>query len=333
MGNYLPDTPGSNPDTTLTLAVHWGHSWTPTPTPNAGPNFSTLFGVAALSGQAWAVGTALNDHYTSQAIVEHWDGAAWSLQSVPALGGKRSLFYGVTAITTTDVWAVGLRQDDAGKFGTLVEHFDGRSWSLVPAVDPAQAGNAFYAVASGGSGDVWAVGQRNDPRVDRPLVEHFDCQRWSVVGNDDRAPSGLLDAVSVQDGRVLAAGQTDDARQAAHPLVAEVRGRTAAYQVLTGVRRSVQQPERNHTRRSGQVWVTGTTFDPNGTYDGAPGGVQQTLIATSDRTGWHRVAAPSPGTADRVLGQVVRSGDDLITVGYFKAPAGRQPLVETRSGS
>jgi hypothetical protein len=334
VGNYIADAPGTNPDATLTLAAHWdGHRWASTPTPNAGPNFSTLFGVASTSGQAWAVGTALGDGYTSQAIVEHWDGSAWSLQTIPTIAGQRSLLYGVTAVSPHDVWAVGLQQDNAGRFATLVEHYDGHSWTLVPAIDPGKAGNAFYAVASGGQDDVWAVGQRNDPTADRALVEHFDGHGWSVVENAAGAPSGLLDAVTVQNGRVLAAGQTDDAIQEAHPLVAEARSGSVAYQVLTGVGGPFSNLNGITLDRNGQEWVTGTTFDPKGTYDGAPGGVQQTLVATSDRSGWHAVAAPSPGTADRVLGQVVPSGDDLITVGYLKEPNARQPLVEIGHGS
>ncbi|HYS34854.1 MAG TPA: alkaline phosphatase family protein, partial [Pseudonocardiaceae bacterium] len=53
VGNFLPDTPSSNPDATLSTAAHFdGTRWTSTPTPNTGPNFNTLFGVAAVPGRA-----------------------------------------------------------------------------------------------------------------------------------------------------------------------------------------------------------------------------------------------------------------------------------------
>ena len=53
VGNFLPDTASSNQDATLTLAAHFdGKTWSAVPTPNAGPNFNTLFGVAAAGGQA-----------------------------------------------------------------------------------------------------------------------------------------------------------------------------------------------------------------------------------------------------------------------------------------
>lgn len=43
--------------------------------------------------------------------------------------------------------------------------------------------------------------------------------------------------------------------------------------------------------RHGSLWITDTTFDSNGTSDGQPGGVQQTLIATDAGGSWQWVDA------------------------------------------
>src|SRR5262249_328558 len=44
--NFLPHTASSNQDANLTPAAHLdGKTWSAVPTPNAGPNFNTLFGV------------------------------------------------------------------------------------------------------------------------------------------------------------------------------------------------------------------------------------------------------------------------------------------------
>lgn len=64
VGNFLPDTRSSNQDATLATAARFnGSRWVHTPVPDAGPNFNTLFGVAATSHKAWAVGVALNRSY------------------------------------------------------------------------------------------------------------------------------------------------------------------------------------------------------------------------------------------------------------------------------
>ncbi len=332
VGNFLPDTKSSNPDATLSLAAHYdGTRWTSTPTPNTGPNFTTLFGIAATEGQAWAVGDALDSRYAARSVVEHWNGRHWSLVHTPALPSQSDMLFSTAASSPRNVWAVGQQQNRSGRFATLVEHFDGRHWTVVPAPNPGRSGNSLYAVASAGR-DVWAVGQQSSPSGDGPLIEHFDGRRWTVIdAAPDRSDNGLLDAVTIRDGEVWTAGQTDNAARTARPLIEHVSTRhTDAITVQIG---SVGFSNLNGIAvdPTGTIWASGTVFDPAGTYDGSPGGVQQTLILRRDPSGWHRVNVPSPGSADRVLGGMVSVGSKLITVGYFKAPGGRQPLIETHS--
>ena len=78
VGNFLPDAKGANPDATLATAAHYdGARWTQTPVPHAGPNFNTLFGVAATGRRAWAVGVALGRHYFAHSLIDTWNGSAW----------------------------------------------------------------------------------------------------------------------------------------------------------------------------------------------------------------------------------------------------------------
>ncbi len=79
----------------------------------------------------------------------------------------------------------------------------------------------------------------------------------------------------------------------------------------------------------GTDWVSGTAFDPHGAYDGTPGRVQQTLILRHARGRWRRVAAPRPRYRRPRPWRHGRGTNELITVGYFNASHGRQPLIET----
>ena len=331
VGNYLPDTPGSNPDATLSLAAHYdGHRWTATPTPNAGANFTNLFGVAAVAGQAWAVGDILSASDSARSLIEHWDGSRWHLVTTPRLHGQRDMLFGAAAASAHDVWAVGQRQNTAGKFSTLIEHFDGRRWTVLPAPNPGASGNSLYAVSAASAHDVWAVGQQNSPAGDRPLVEHYNGRRWSTVRTSHQpGTNGLLDAVTAAHGRVWAAGQTDDAALTGRPLVAHLTHGRFALDTLHDVGGAFSNLNGIAIDAHGSVWASGTAFDPTGTYDGTAGGVQQTLILRHNHSGWQRIAAPSPGTADRVLGAMIAVQHQLVTVGYFKAPHGRQALIET----
>jgi hypothetical protein len=307
VGNYLPDTPASNQDATLSLAAHFdGAHWTWTPTPNVGPNYNTLFGVAAVPGQAWAVGVAQDSTFHVHALVEAWNGSAWQVAATPRLNTRRDLLFSAAATATGDVWAVGEQQDLSGRFATLAEHFDGHTWSVVPTPNPGTSGNHLDAVAADGPDDVWAVGQRNDATTDAPLVEHWDGRQWNVV---PVATSGgaVLDAVTIRGGEVWAVGQTDNPTDQARPLVVHVHNGHTESSVLADTGSSFSNMT-GVVATDRTLWAVGTFFD-------ATSGNQDTLVLRNDGAGWHTVPAPSPGTGDAILGAVAASGDDVWAVG------------------
>lgn len=103
-GNFLPDTKFSNPDATLATAAHFnGSRWAHTPVPDSGPNYNTLFGLAATHGKAWAVGVSLNRSYQARCLVEAWDGAAWHIAATPRLGTGLDILYSATAVSARNV--------------------------------------------------------------------------------------------------------------------------------------------------------------------------------------------------------------------------------------
>ncbi|MFL5734773.1 MAG: hypothetical protein ACJ78Q_16575, partial [Chloroflexia bacterium] len=70
--------------------------------------------------------------------------------------------YSVSAVSSTDVWAVGYYNTTVSSLRysqTLVEHWNGVQWSVVPSqnVNPIQ-NNHLYDVSALASNDIWAVG-------------------------------------------------------------------------------------------------------------------------------------------------------------------------------
>jgi len=126
------------------ITIHFdGQQWTRVPAPAAG-----LVSVAAISAKnVWAVGTL----ESGGAVIEHWNGRAWKIvPSVPtALGSFPS---GISAISPTDIWAVGC--DQCGDFSNgrpaLVEHWDGTNWTIVttPSETFGVAANAVLSFPS-----------------------------------------------------------------------------------------------------------------------------------------------------------------------------------------
>jgi hypothetical protein len=133
-------------------------------------------------GKAWAVGDYISGKFQQQTLIEHFDGTVWSVVPSPSPGALQNIFYGVTAITDTDVWAVGGFEDANDLWHTLTEHWDGSTWSVVNAVDAGTNGNQFYAVKALATNNVYAIGQQaNAGFPNQALIEHWDGKAWSVV--------------------------------------------------------------------------------------------------------------------------------------------------------
>jgi hypothetical protein len=180
----------------FTLAEHWnGTAWTVFPTPNPGSNSidcaelyqNDLAGVAEVSANdVWAVGqyciSGQNGDASILTLTEHWDGSQWSMIPSPNPSQSSSLF-GVTAVATNNVWAVGQNYSDAnGIPGTLIEHWDGNQWSVVPSPNPSGSTAYLAAVAAVSSTDIWAVGYAGTAKHQLiPLAEHYDGQTWNLV--------------------------------------------------------------------------------------------------------------------------------------------------------
>jgi hypothetical protein len=64
----------------------------------------------------------------------------WTIIPSPNGDGRRSTLNAVAGVSPDDVWAVGLMTPpDSGAPQTLIEHWDGLSWSIVPSPNRAAA--------------------------------------------------------------------------------------------------------------------------------------------------------------------------------------------------
>jgi hypothetical protein len=327
VGNFLPDDPNANQDATLSLAAHYnGSSWSISPTPNAGPNFNTLFGVAAKGGQAWAVGVRQNDNYQDRALVQHWDGTSWQIVTVPQPATARDMLFSVSAQSPSDVWAVGQQQaSEDGPFSTLVEHWDGKTWSVVPAANPGSTGNSFYGVLAQGPGKVWAVGQQNGATgPDQPLIEAWDGKHWTVVPSPSHgtASGALFSLARSTNEHLVAVGQTEDAVAASQPLVETYDGKQWTDAAIPHVPSGFTSLW-SVTNAGAETWAVGTYNDPTSTND-------QTLAIEGLHGNWQIVNGPNPSPTDENrLGGITATGNTIWAVGYYK-DNGRKTLIEKR---
>jgi hypothetical protein len=324
VGDYLPDASGANPDATLTFAEHYdGTRWKVVPTPNVGPNFGVLFDVAASQGRAWAVGSRLDDSYDDRALVESWDGSAWSVDDVPQPGSLRDMLSGVSATSPSDVWAVGTQEGADGRFQGLAEHFDGTTWSAVTLPEPGTIGIILYGVDAVSSDDVWAVGQRVGPQgPDQPLVEHWDGRRWTVADLPTvTSGTAMLNSVAAGDGQVWAVGQVDDPLHGGRPLIEHFDG-SAWHTEHLGA---------NIGSRWTSLWgvaVSGTTAWAVGTFVNPVTDNNLPLVLESSGGHWRVDDGPVPGTGSNILGGVTASQGQLWAAGVYDNGGSERPFVE-----
>jgi hypothetical protein len=131
----------------------------------------------------------------------HFDGDAWHLVETPTLAGPSASLLDVRALAPDDIWAVGSRQPSPSTgIGdrTLIEHWDGTSWTVVPSPEADDQNHGLVTVDGSGTGDLWAAGSIGGFR---PLLEHWDGTRWSLTDTgltDDTAPSAGIHDVEVR---------------------------------------------------------------------------------------------------------------------------------------
>jgi hypothetical protein len=152
----------------------------------ANSDFDELDGAAAVSAtSAWAVGFARHMQATCcapfRALIERWNGTAWSITaSAPLPAGEDTRLHAVTVVSPADVWAVG-SATPGGVGHSLIEHWNGTTWSVVPSPAAEQAGSVLAGLAAVSAADIWAVGSTDSATGFSTLIEHWNGTAWAVV--------------------------------------------------------------------------------------------------------------------------------------------------------
>jgi hypothetical protein len=187
------DTPATSSPQLVSapLAAHWdGSAWTVVRVPD--PNLRrTSFGIvgsgsfrdvaAVASDDVWAVGGGQGG------IIEHWDGAAWSVVPTPSVGLVDDTLDAVAATGPDDAWAVG-----TGGRVPVVERWDGSRWTRSELPDLGSAWSVGEDVAASSPADAWVVGYGANGAV----ALHWNGTAWTAVPTPDiRSPrlAGVVD--------------------------------------------------------------------------------------------------------------------------------------------
>jgi hypothetical protein len=266
---------------------------------------------AAGSRDVWAVGDYVSGG-TAQALILHWNGAAWSLVPSPFINGLGNKLTGIKALAADNVWAVGVFEDFNSINHTLVEHWDGTRWSVVPSPDRAVPGlstnNVLLGVAAISATNVLAVGTYYTTGVDsfRTLAERWNGQAWQIVASGNlfttlgKDNNFLLGVTAGPTGTPWAVGaatldvQTgNSAARSTQPLIERWNG--TSWRVVSSPNYLPNQGTLfGVARESGtNVWAVGG--ETTGT------GHDVTLVEHWNGTSWSRVPSQNVGVSDNDL--------------------------------
>jgi hypothetical protein len=169
------------------LVLHWnGTTWAKVASPSrARPPGTVLTSISALSpSRVWAAGwTYFYQADQQRTMILRGNGGTWSQVASPSPGPDSGTVFtpltGISALSPANAWAVGshyvtFRQGVA--YGTLVLHWNGTSWTVVPSPSPAGVGgSSLNAVSAASPSSAWAVGSTGR----HVLILHWNGARWA----------------------------------------------------------------------------------------------------------------------------------------------------------
>jgi hypothetical protein len=315
------------------------NDWSIVSSPNTSTTESNaLRGVTCVSAsECWAVGYYLSDN-AAQTLIERWDGTSWSIVSSPNTSATQSNFLlGVTCGSASECWAVGYYYNDNVISQTLIERWDGTSWSIVNSPNTSTADyNSLSGVTCVSGSECWAVGYyfTSDNFVDQTLIERWDGTSWSIVSSPNTSTTEanvVLGVTCVSASECWAVGYYYGLDDLISQTLIE-RWDGTSWTIVNSPNTNTQSNVLLGVtcRSASDCWALGDYA--------LTGSVLQTLIERWDGTSWAIVSSPNTSTTQSNLlyGVACGSASDCWAVGYYIVDAVsnlNQTLIERWDGT
>jgi hypothetical protein len=313
---------------TLTLYFN-GRAWQVMPSPNVGVE-NMLTGVAAYAeNDVWAVGHSY-DGFEYDALILHWDGAAWkpwpvSLPEPDWVGPWDVHLTGIKAVSDTGIGLTGPEPEDVvvavgyiehlGTSQPLVLYYDGSAWQRLP-LPPTLMNGRFYAVAGESFSNLWAVGTLDEEGQQVAYLFHRTPKGWLPIAKG----LGALTSLAVTGDRVFTAGHVKTAAGEETLVMAYTMSSGDWYQIKSFSKFDADNVLTAVTTAAGKVYVVGYTANS------ADDVTRETLVLAYDGEAFTQIGSPNPAQTNELHGLVVQRGV-LWTVGTSGQGAQRNTLV------
>jgi hypothetical protein len=307
-----------------TLVESWaGTSWSIAPSPNPGGSTGAYLDSVSCVSSTYC--TAVGDYDvtgttdTVQALIESWNGTGWSIVPSPSTGGSgSSKLLGVFCVSATNCTAVGSDQIIGISNGiqTLVESWNGTSWSIVPSPNPSDSSNgSLQGVSCLSTTNCTAVGGYYNGGADLTLVESWDGTAWSIVPS----PNVQNDASNLHTSYLNGVSCVNSTSCTAVGYFNSATGEQSLVESWDGTTWSIP-PSPNVTGDTASVLsgVSCASATSCVAVGRATGSTTPSLIESWDGTTWSMIPSPKPHESS-LSGVSCVSVANCTGVGYFLA--------------
>lgn len=227
--------------------------------------------------------------------------------SNPGPGGND--LQAVATLSPTSVWAVGFQATGGSKGGavtqTLVEHFNGSHWSVIPSPNVSASYNTLQAIAAVSANNIWAAGYDDASNgVHQTLILHYNGAKWSVFPTTN---AGVLSGIAaVSANNIYTVGTSSNGT-----LIEQYNG-TAWIVVPSPNKHPFDLLKAVAVVSANNIYAVGVTTDYQT--------ITQTLVEHFDGSTWNIVSSPNPLPYDGLAAVTIISATDIWATGADSTP-------------
>ena len=241
---------------------------------------------------------------------------AWNSAPSPNPSTYINRFTAVSAVSASDVWAVGFYDADPDPMveldQSLTEHWNGSTWSVVPSPNVGPSGTVLTGVAAIASNNVWAVGYSNTYGTPQTLALHWNGSSWTVIPSPI-VPGGSgfdgISAVSSTDIWAVGyrAGGMPDFSTTTGTMVAHWNGSSWKEVPSPNIGNRMNELAAVAAISTNDVWAVGTWRNIGEDF--------QTLTQHWNGTSWTIVPSPNPSAESQLSAVAGVTGQDVWATG------------------
>jgi hypothetical protein len=225
----------------------------------------------------------------------------------------------VAAVSANDIWAVGYYADGATS-RTLIEHWDGSTWSLATSPNVGTGSNYLEGVEAVSANDVWAVGFYLNGATRQTLILRWNGSAWSVVSSPNSGSNDNflynVEVVTASDAWAVGYYYYGSINQT---LILRWNGSTWSVVPSPNIGTNTNGLQGITAVASDDIWAVG--WYNNGT-------VYRTLTLHWNGAIWATVASPNQGATGNYLYDVKAiAANDVWAVGAYGNTGTYQTLI------